>query len=290
MRTPATVPSSKSCSDSASKKGKYQKGLVTSSVGEAVGWVADAVTVAPTVGVAAAGTTVSPVQPVRTIGASTTVNAPTANDRNLSRGHFILHPDDRHLPIVPRGCDLYAHLVMARWLAATALAAALSWYDPASLRWLGVALLATGALVLLWRAARWDRHRRLRRTLNGLRALPPAEFEAEVGRWLRRDGWRIEHRGGTGDGGIDIVATKRRETLAIQCKRYAETTPVTASQVRDLYGAAVATGATGAVLVTTGRVSRAAREWCEALPAGPPIRLVEADHLAWVALRRAHLP
>lgn len=172
---------------------------------------------------------------------------------------------------------------MTRWLFIAASAGSLTWFDPLDLRWLGNALLALSAVLILWRVARWERSRRLRRTVAGLRSLPPAEFEAEVGGWLRRDGWRIEHRGGTGDGGIDIVATKGRETLAIQCKRYAETTPVTASQLRDLYGAAIAEGATGAVLVTTGRVSRAAREWCEALPASPRAVLVEAADLSTVA-------
>lgn len=178
---------------------------------------------------------------------------------------------------------------MTRWLVIGATAGLLTWFDPLGLRWLGIVLLAVSGLLIIWRAARWDRRRRVRRTVKGLRALPPAEFEAEVGGWLRRDGWRIEHRGGTGDGGIDIVAAKGRETLAIQCKRYAETTPVTASQLRDLYGAAIAEGATGAVLVTTGRVSKAARECCTPFPGSPAIRLVEADHLAWVALRRARL-
>ena len=178
---------------------------------------------------------------------------------------------------------------MTRWLVIGVAGGLLAWFDPANVRWAGMLLLALVMLVILWRVARWERRRRLRRTVEGLRSLPPAEFEAEVGRWLRRDGWRIEHRGGTGDGGIDIVATKGRETLAIQCKRYAETTPVTAAQLRDLYGAAIAEGATGAVMVTTGRVSKAARDWCETLPGSPAIRLVEADHLAWVALRRARL-
>lgn len=178
---------------------------------------------------------------------------------------------------------------MTRWLVIAASAGSLTWFHPLDLRWLGIALLALSAVPILWRVARWERSRRLHRTVEGLRSLPPAEFEAEVGRWLRRDGWRIEHRGGTGDGGIDLIATKRRETLAIQCKRYADTTPVTASQLRDLYGAAIAEGATGAILVTTGRVSKAAREWCEVLPGTLAVRLVEADHLAWVALRRARL-
>lgn len=173
--------------------------------------------------------------------------------------------------------------VMARWLGLAAIGAAVAWYDPAGLRWIGVVVACVAGAVVLWRAARWDRRRRLRRTLEGLRSLPPAEFEAEVGRWLRRDGWCIEHRGGTGDGGIDLLATKGRETLAIQCKRYAESVAVSASQVRDLYGAAVAAGATGAVLVTTGRISRAAQEWCAALPAGPGAILIEGVELPFVA-------
>jgi restriction system protein len=172
---------------------------------------------------------------------------------------------------------------MTRWLAAISTAAAIAWYDPAGTRWAAIAILAVSLTALAWRLARWDRRRRLRRTIEGLRALPSAEFEAEVGRWLQRDGWRIEHRGGTGDGGIDLIATRRRETLAIQCKRYAETTPVTAAQVRDLYGAAVASGATGAVLVTTGRISRAAHEWCAALPTGPRAILLEGADLSLVA-------
>jgi restriction system protein len=172
---------------------------------------------------------------------------------------------------------------MTRWLATAALAGAFAWLDPGGLSWAGLALCALCILVFAWRAARWDRRRRLRRTLEGLRSLPPAGFEAEVGRWLQRDGWRIEHRGGTGDGGIDLLATRGRETLAIQCKRYAETHAVSASQMRDLYGAAVALGATGAVLVTTGRVSKAARDWCAALSTGPKAILVEAADLSLVA-------
>ncbi len=172
---------------------------------------------------------------------------------------------------------------MTRWLVIGVAGGLLAWFDPANVRWAGMLLLALCVLLILWRVARWDRRRRLRRTVEGLRSLPPPEFEAEVGRWLRRDGWRIEHRGGTGDGGIDIVAKKGRETLAIQCKRYAEATPVTASQLRDLYGAAIAEGATGAVMVTTGRVSKAAREWCESLPPGLRAVLLEGADLAPVA-------
>lgn len=149
--------------------------------------------------------------------------------------------------------------------------------DGGGIRWFGVAIVALAVIVAAFKLRRGVRRRRARRTLAGLRALLPAEFEGEVGRWLRREGWAVEHRGGTGDGGIDLLAKRGGETLAVQCKRCAETAAVTAAQVRDLYGAAVASGSTRAALMTTGRVSRAAVAWCEGLPAGLRLHLFDAD-------------
>ena len=108
-------------------------------------------------------------------------------------------------------------------------------------------------------------------------------------RWLRRDGWHVEHRGGTGDGGIDILARRRKETLAVQCKRYAESAAVSAAQVRDLYGAAVATGATAAVLITTGRVSGPAVAWAETLPPGPALTFHDLNCLGNLAAGNTRL-
>ena len=75
----------------------------------------------------------------------------------------------------------------------------------------------------------------------------------------------------------------------MQCKRYAESAAVSASQVRDLYGAALAERATGAVLVTTGRVSGPALEWAAALPAGVPIAFHDQNCLASVAAGQARV-
>lgn len=156
-----------------------------------------------------------------------------------------------------------------------------SWYLAA------VVLLVCGFLTV--KAVRFVRKRAGRRSVNGLRLLPPAEFEAEVARWLRRDGWHVEQRGGTGDGGIDLVARRGSEALAVQCKRYAESAAVSAAQVRDLYGAAIANRSTRALLVTTGRVSNAARSWCDALPDGTPVHIFDAEDLAAVAAGRSAL-
>jgi restriction system protein len=177
---------------------------------------------------------------------------------------------------------------MTRWLALLAVSAATAWYNPLGYRWAGLSLLIALSLGLGWKLRRAVRRRQALRTLAGLRALPPAEFEAAVGRWLRRDGWHVNHCGGVADGGIDLLARKGGDTLAVQCKRYAETASVTSAQVRDLYGAAVAVGATHALLVTTGRISSAATTWCADLST-PPLHLVSALELGRIVTGRSRL-
>jgi len=178
---------------------------------------------------------------------------------------------------------------MTRWTVLTVVAGGVVWSNFGGLRWYGVALLGLLVLAVAWRFAAWQRRIAVRRTIEGLRALHPDDFEAEVAGWLRRDGWSVEHRGGTGDGGIDIIARKKKELLAVQCKRYAESAAVSSTQVRDLYGAAVASGSTGALMVTTGRVSRAAEAWCAALPEGVAMRLLDFEATGELASGRTRL-
>lgn len=102
--------------------------------------------------------------------------------------------------------------------------------------------------------------------------MTPSAFERAVAAWFARDGWIVEHRGRSGDRGIDVMAFRGGESIAVQCKRYGERGTVSPAQLRELYGAAVAAGATRALLITTGRVSHAATEWAETLK-GAPARL-----------------
>ncbi len=175
--------------------------------------------------------------------------------------------------------------VMTCWLLIiTTVSAVAAWFTSGEWRWGAASLACASILALGVKVRRHIRRRVATRTLAGLRSLHPDDFEVEVARWLRREGWSVEHRGGTGDGGIDLVATRGRETLAVQCKRYADTAAVSSAQVRDLYGAAVATGSTRAALVTTGRISRAATNWCESLPDGPRLQLFDAEAVGRLAI------
>ncbi len=177
-----------------------------------------------------------------------------------------------------------------RWLVLGLVAAGVivAVFDPAGARWAGVAALAGAMLIGGFGAARAGRRRSMLRTLEGLRRLPPGDFEVLVGQWLRREGWAIEHRGGPGDGGIDLFARRKQDVMVVQCKRYTAAGTVGVAQVRDLYGAATAAGATMALLVTTGDVSAPAQAWAAGLTSGPRVILAGADRVA-AAARGARL-
>ena len=59
------------------------------------------------------------------------------------------------------------------------------------------------------------------RDLDSIRVLPWREFEHLVGEAFRRQGYRVEERGGAApDGGIDLVLFKNGRKTVVQCKRW----------------------------------------------------------------------
>lgn len=168
-------------------------------------------------------------------------------------------------------------------MAMTAAGAAAGALDPAGLGWLGWTAAGLGLVVALYGLARQARRRSFSRTLESLRALPPGAFEERVAAWLRRGRWEVEVVGGPGDGGVDLLARKGSSVAAVQCKRLAGDAAVSAGVVRELYGAAVAARATLAVLVTTGRVSPAARQWAAERDGEPRLVLIDGEAAAAAA-------
>ncbi|HJP41241.1 MAG TPA: restriction endonuclease [Dehalococcoidia bacterium] len=132
------------------------------------------------------------------------------------------------------------------------------------------------------------RHRRHRlKTIEGLAELAPEAFERTIGIWLGHAGWLVEHRGGSGDEGIDLLAFHGSEVLAIQCKRYQPDGSVAPSYLRELYGSASAIGATSAVLVTTGQLTPRGLDWVARLPGRQPkFEVISGDRLAAMARSR----
>lgn len=101
-------------------------------------------------------------------------------------------------------------------------------------------------------------------------------FELEVAAVFAGYGYRVRHRGGSGDDGVDleIVYPEQVRYGIVQCKAHQGTLPPT--HIRALYGAMLHEGADEGWLVTTGRVGPNARAWAT----GKPIRVVDARTLA----------
>lgn len=132
---------------------------------------------------------------------------------------------------------------------------------------LSIATLVRGAL-----------RRRLldgQRDLNSVRALPWHEFEHLVGEAFRRQGFRVEERGGVApDGGVDLILHRDGRKVTVQCKRW-RTRQVGVAVVRELYGAMTAEAADEAIFVSSGDYTADARRFAD----GTPIRLIDGPTL-----------
>jgi len=106
------------------------------------------------------------------------------------------------------------------------------------------------------------------------------QFELLVGEALRHQGFSVEETGGNGpDGGIDLVARKDGEKYLVQCKQW-RSLQVGVPVVRELYGAMAAEGATGGLVITSGRFTGPAKQFAS----GRNVRLVDGELLnKWIA-------
>lgn len=111
-------------------------------------------------------------------------------------------------------------------------------------------------------------------TIPQMLALEPSEFEVWSGMLFTLLGYRVTNTQYVADHGIDLeVSNSRVRHGLVQCKRYRGT--VGEPTVRDLYGTLVHENADFGWLVTTGGVSRQARDWA----AGKPLELWDGQKL-----------
>jgi HJR/Mrr/RecB family endonuclease len=116
------------------------------------------------------------------------------------------------------------------------------------------------------------------RTLAEMLALEPGEFEAWIAMLFQLTGYRVRNTQDAADHGIDLwVSDDRLDSGLVQCKRYRGT--VGEPTVRDLYGTMIHENASYGWLVTTGAISRQAREWVN----GKPIELWDGQRLVDLA-------
>ena len=137
--------------------------------------------------------------------------------------------------------------------------------------------LITGSITIIWTVHRWRSSRmslKTARTMDGLMALSPREFEKLVATLFKANGHQAQVLGGSSDHGVDIlILSSDNEKWIVQCKRYSGS--VGEPVVRDLYGAMGHEGAQRAYLVTTGSFTTQAQEWA----VGKPIVLYDGPAL-----------
>ena len=105
-------------------------------------------------------------------------------------------------------------------------------------------------------------------------------FERELATLFKRRGYRVELKGGAGDGGIDILAWKDGKTTIIQCKRYKN--PAGPAAARELYGSLMASGADRGILACTAGWTKGVEDFVEGLE-GKPITLANVWDIIRVA-------
>lgn len=106
-----------------------------------------------------------------------------------------------------------------------------------------------------------------------LKNVHPQEFERIVLNLYERLGYKVKATPYVGDSGIDGFLQRGTASFVLQAKRFEGT--VGEPVLRDLFGSMHAAKANGAVLVTTGTLSRRARQWAE----GKPIEVVQLTDL-----------
>lgn len=113
--------------------------------------------------------------------------------------------------------------------------------------------------------------------LARLKQIDPTVFEFLTALLFEERGYPAVTTGKPGDEGVDVLLQDGEYVGVVQCKRYDGS--VGQPTIRDLYGTMFHNGAEEAYLVTTGTVTRQARDWAF----GKPIYLVDGDALAaWV--------
>lgn len=112
---------------------------------------------------------------------------------------------------------------------------------------------------------------------DALANLDPYEFERVVAEYYRRDGYKVEHCGGSGrfDGGIDLKMYRDGEYVIIQCKRE-NAYQVTHNVGHELLGVLLTEKADRALVVNTGEFTPYA---IETAVREPRLELIDGDRL-----------
>jgi restriction system protein len=113
--------------------------------------------------------------------------------------------------------------------------------------------------LLVFRANRRSRRRaRADASMTAIDAMNGDEFEDYVAARLRRAGWQIRFTPAVGDYGVDLIAEKDGQCVAIQCKRHGKSVGVAA--VQQVVSGALHHGCTRTIVVSNQEFTPAAKQ------------------------------
>ena len=119
--------------------------------------------------------------------------------------------------------------------------------------WLGLAGAIFGVLLALLL-----RRERPRAGMTAIDGMSGVEFEGYVAARLRRTGWQVRFTPAVGDYGVDLIAEKDGQSVAIQCKRHGKSVGVAA--VQQVVSGALHHGCTRSLVVSNQEFTTAARQ------------------------------
>jgi restriction system protein len=119
--------------------------------------------------------------------------------------------------------------------------------------WLGLAGAIFGVLLALLL-----RREGPRAGMTAIDGMSGVEFEGYVAARLRRAGWQVRFTPAVGDYGVDLIAEKDGQSVAIQCKRHGKSVGVAA--VQQVVSGALHHGCTRSLVVSNQEFTTAARQ------------------------------
>ncbi|MGO9032563.1 restriction endonuclease [Mycobacterium sp.] len=119
--------------------------------------------------------------------------------------------------------------------------------------WLGLAGAIFGVLLALLL-----RREGPRAGMTAIDGMSGVEFEGYVAARLRRAGWQVRFTPAVGDYGVDLIAEKDGQSVAIQCKRHGKSVGVAA--VQQVVSGALYHGCTRSLVVSNQEFTTAARQ------------------------------
>lgn len=138
-----------------------------------------------------------------------------------------------------------------------------------------VAMVVPAIIMIYFKQSAKRKFFRTKDTLQKIQQLTPNQFEDFIADLFRRLGYSTETVGGSGDGGVDVIAVKDGVKSYIQCKKFISQ-QVSVGAMRDFYGAITDRLSDGkAFFVTTNIFTLDAEKFAE----GKPIELIDGKKL-----------